>query len=276
MAPALREVHECYIDSMKIAVIIPAAGTSERFGPDRDKLTEDMGGRPVLQRTVEVFSKRLDVNAIIVAGPADDGAFAEFKLRFGDKLGLMGVSLCQGGAVRTESVRNAIALVPDDCTHIAVHDAARPCASVELIDRVFDAVQRHSAVIPAIEVVDTLKRSSGAQKAETEVDPLDAILGDAGKTNKSLLIVEETVARDGLYAAQTPQAFTADLLRKAYEQDDLSGTDDAGLVERLGEEIVIVEGDARNMKITSPGDMRVAMSLMNIKPERGRETHKRF
>src|ERR1044072_6729605 len=128
---------------MKLAVIIPAAGASRRYSEGqefaRSKLDEDLGGRPVLQRTLELFEKNEAVSALvavgglIVAGSHDDAAFGEDKTRHGDRLGLMGVKLCKGGAThRWETVAAALKLVPDDCTHVAVHDAARPCTPLEL------------------------------------------------------------------------------------------------------------------------------------------------
>lgn len=262
---------------MKLAVIIPAAGASTRYGQGVSKLDEDLAGRPVLQRTVELFCKRDDVAAIVVAGPAADEPWEQFRQRHADKLGLLGVAICRGGAThRWETVRNALGAVPADCTHIAVHDAARPCTPVELIDRVFEAARKHKAVIPAVEVGDTLKRVSANAVVDKDVDPLDAILGGAGKQNSTLRTVEATVERDRLVAVQTPQVFDATLLRKAYAQKDLSSTDDAGLVERLGEKVVVVEGDARNIKITRPADIGVAMAVMGLRAASGRPTHLKF
>src|SRR5689334_22104695 len=117
---------------MKLVVIIPAAGSSTRYNldsavPNRSKLDEELGGRPLLHRTVELFSNRADVALIIVAGPADDAAMNAFKLRHADRLSLLGVKLCAGGRDhRWETVRNALAQVPtgQGFTHVAVHDAA--------------------------------------------------------------------------------------------------------------------------------------------------------
>jgi 2-C-methyl-D-erythritol 4-phosphate cytidylyltransferase len=159
---------------MNLAVIIPAAGFSTRYAEAlkaetatdlaRSKLDEDLGGRPVLQRTVELFANHDAVQTIIVAGPNADAApeaWSEFKNRYADKLGLLGVKLCQGGRThRYETVKAALALVPDDATHIAVHDAARPCTPPELLDRLFDASQKYPAVIPGVDVPDTLKRTT--------------------------------------------------------------------------------------------------------------------
>lgn len=260
---------------MRIGVIIPAAGASSRFG-ESSKLDADMGGRPVLQRTVELFLNRDEVAHVVVAGPHEEGAFAEFRLRHGDKLGLLGVALCRGGREhRWETVAAALEHAPADCTHIAVHDGARPCTPQELLDRVFGAASRHAAVVPAVEVGDTLKRV-GEGREDGEVDPLDAILGSGGKENVTLRVVEETVPRAGLVMVQTPQVFEAGLLRRAYAQGDLTGTDDASLVERLGERVVVVEGDPRNIKITRPVDVRLAMSILGLREAKGREAHKRF
>jgi len=262
---------------MRCAVIIPAAGSASRYadqGGVRHKLDEDLGGRPVLHRTVELFTMREEVGTIIVAGPADEAGFEEFKSRHGTQLGFHGVKLVQGGAERWQSVKAALAEVPDDCTHIAVHDAARPCASERLLERVFEAAGSHNAVIPGVDVRDTLKRVGGSHA--TEEDPLDAILGGAGKTNASVREVVETVSRDGLIAVQTPQVFEAGLLRRAYEQSDLSSTDDAGLVERLGERVTVVEGDPLNIKITVPADLLIARATIGAKGSKDRASHKRF
>lgn len=266
---------------MKLAVIIPAAGSSRRYAEGqefpRSKLDEDLGGRPVLHRTVELFCNHDLVSFIVVAGPAAPEAMAQFRVRHADKLGLLGVQLCTGGQThRYETVQNALKVVPADCTHVAIHDAARPCTPPELIDRLLEAAAKHPAVIPAVDVPDTLKRVSEQEVIDTEIDPLDAILGGAGKANVRLRRVEATVDRSRLVAVQTPQVFEAGLLRRAYAQPDLSSTDDAQLVERLGEAVVVVEGDPRNMKITRPGDLNLARSILGFSGPAGRPAHKRF
>lgn len=259
---------------MKLGVIIPAAGASRRFG-GRDKLNEDLGGRPLLHRTVEIFVNHDVPSHILVAGPAEENGFGEFKMRHGDKLALLGVALCPGGAThRWETVKAALAHLPADCTHIAVHDAARPCASRQLIDRVLQAAQKHDAVVPAIDVPDTLKRVSPEAQVDRDLDPLDALLGAGGAVKVRTIL--ETVPREHLVAAQTPQVFKADLLRRAYDQADLTSTDDAGLVERLGETVVAVKGEATNLKVTTPGDIRIVMAILGLKPQKERATHKRF
>ena len=193
-------------------------------------------------------------------------------------MGLLGAKVCRGGVThRYETVRNALDHVPEDVTHIAVHDAARPCTPVDLIDRVFDAARRHGAAIPAVEVGDTLKRVIETDEPDHgDDDPAAAILGLTPKVGAKLRVVEKTVDRAGLVMVQTPQVFEAGLLRRAYEQTDLTSTDDAALIERMGERVAVVEGDVRNIKITRPGDIELARHIMGVRGPAERPVHKRF
>lgn len=262
--------------SIRVSVIIPAAGSSRRYG--MDKLGQDLGGRALLLRTVELFTKRDEVRSIIVAGPPDD--LDGFRDRFGAQLGFHGVQIVAGGRVeRWETVRNALAVVPEEATHVAVHDAARPGASDELIGRVFEAAKVHPAVIPGLAVADTLKRvSEETVRAEAEDAVADLILGEAAEAATSKgRFVQGTVDRTNLVAVQTPQIFEIGLLRRAYAQADLSGaTDDAGLVERLGEKVLVVDGEFRNLKITVPDDLSLMRTMLGMKSPEGRPVHKRF
>ena len=262
--------------SFRVSVIIPAAGSSRRYG--MDKLGQDLGGRALLLRTVELFTKRDEVRSIVVAGPPDD--LDGFRDRFGAQLGFHGVQIVAGGRVeRWETVRNALAVVPEDTTHVAVHDAARPGASDELIGRVFEAAKVHPAVIPGLAVADTLKRvSEETVRAEAEDAVADLILGEAAEAATSKgRFVQGTVDRSNLVAVQTPQIFEIGLLRRAYAQPDLSGaTDDAGLVERLGEKVLVVDGEFRNLKITVPDDLSLMRTMLGMKSPEGRPVHKRF
>ena len=267
---------------MRISVIIPAAGRSERFGAS-DKLSQDVGGRSLLLRAIEPFTKIDEVVSIIVAGPPQDMEI--FRDQYGAKLGFLGATIVEGGPKeRWETVKNALALVPDDATHVAVHDAARPIVEPELIQRIFEAARSFPAVVPGLAVNDTLKRVAeevieSAQKDAT----VDSILGIGEDPNEEISpaiparSVEDTVSRDNLVLVQTPQIFDAALFRRAYEQDDLAGaTDDAMLVERLGEPVLVVEGDSRNIKVTKPSDLDMVRRLLGVKAPSGRPVHKRF
>jgi 2-C-methyl-D-erythritol 4-phosphate cytidylyltransferase len=271
---------------MKISVIIPAAGSSTRFngsgddadllGMGRSKLDEDLGGKTVLQRTIELFNTHESVCQIIVAGPHDPEAMSTFKLRHGDRISLLGAELVIGGKDhRCQSVQAAMVNVSDDATHVSIHDAARPATPPELVDRVFDAAGRFDAVIPVIPVSDTLKRvSSEPIDDQSEADPLAAILG-AGGANPMHEVVGGLDRSDAVLV-QTPQVFEKSLLVRAYQQEDLTSTDDAGLIERLGERVVTVQGDERNMKLTRQGDLPILRAVMKVHAPKARASHKKF
>lgn len=274
---------------MRVAVIVPAAGASSRYqsaGGLRSKLDEDLGGKPLLQRTVEVFTKFDDdeatIASIIVAGPHDAQAFAEFKERHGDRLAMLGASICPGGKMhRWESVHAALALVPTECTHIAVHDAARPCVSHELLRTLLRAARTHAAVVPVVPASDTIKRTRTTQETMGGDDPVAAILGESAAAKQPLRVVDATLDRTGLVLVQTPQVFEAALLRKAYAQADLASTDDASLVERLGVtdqsvRVVVVDGDPRNIKVTLPADLAMARAILGFREPEAKAAHKRF
>jgi 2-C-methyl-D-erythritol 4-phosphate cytidylyltransferase len=266
---------------MNICVIIPAAGRGERFG-EVDKLSQDLGGRSVLLRTVEVFTKRDEVKGIIVAGPPDE--FEVFRDKYGPTLGFHGARIVKGGRQhRWETVRSALNApdaIPEGTTHIAVHDAARPGVPNEVLDRVFEAARRLDAVIPVVAINGTIKRVSEetVEVGSQDDDALaDLILGDQGRASIPARLVLETVSRAGLVEVQTPQVFRIELLRRAYAQQNLEGaTDDAGLVERLGERVHTVEGDVRNIKITRPADLKLMRAILGLQPPAERPVHKRF
>ncbi len=263
---------------MNVGVIITAAGSSERFGPT-SKLDQDIGGRALVMRTVELFTKRQEVSAIVVAGSPDN--FDEFKAKYGPSLGFHGATLVRGGRdARWETVKLALEAIPPECTHVAVHDAARPAVDEKLLDRLFEAARKLPAVVPAVRITATVKRiaDDSIDVADNEDDALaDAILGDAGRTSIQASPILETIDRSGLAEIQTPQIFEIGLLRRAYAQDDLSGaTDDASLVERLGETVHAVAGDATNIKVTTPGDIRLVRAILDVRAPSERPAHKRF
>lgn len=251
------------------AVILPAAGQGDRYaqaGGKRAKLEEQLAGRTVLLRAVELFSSRADVKQIIIA--VDPDQLDTFNFKWGDKLNFLGVKIVPGGKTeRWETVLNALAAVDDDITHVAVHDAARPVTAAQCIDDVFTTSEKHPAVIPGIPINHTIKRAAKLED-DDEVDPLDALLGSAGKRVIDTHQVTETVPRDDLWLVQTPQVFELVLLRRAYAQitdGQISGdniTDDAGLVEALGQPVIIVPGDPLNVKITVPDDLPFAAAVL--------------
>ncbi|MCC7408070.1 MAG: 2-C-methyl-D-erythritol 4-phosphate cytidylyltransferase [Phycisphaeraceae bacterium] len=263
---------------MKTALIIPAAGAGKRFNGDgttTNKVELDLLGKPVFQRTIDLFIHRPEVSQVILAVSPD--GYDAFKSHWGAQLGFLGVTLVRGGTVdRWETVRKALDAVKPDATHVAVHDAVRPLTSPSLIDRVFEASVKHPAVIPGVPVNATLKRVEPlAVEQTTAPDPLDAILGHAGKPAPlKLHRVVQTIDRAALIEVQTPQLFEINLLRRAYAQitdgkiKDLSSiTDDAGLVELLGQPVTVVEGEVSNLKITRPDDARMAHAILTLREQ---------
>lgn len=266
---------------MRLAVIIAAAGASRRFAShateiQRSKLDEDLGGRPVLQRAVELFSGLSQTVQTIVAGPADEQAMSAFKERHADRLSLLGCTIVPGGREhRYQTVQAALAHLRPEVTHVAIHDAARPCTPAEVIERVLTAAEQHPAVIPVIPVADTLKRIDPAPLEQTSPDPLAAILG-AAPSGPPRHRVEQTVDRTHLVAVQTPQVFEVSLLRRAYAQPNLDSTDDAQLIERLGEPVITVMGDPKNLKLTRPEDLTLIRAIMGVRAPEAKPAHLRF
>jgi 2-C-methyl-D-erythritol 4-phosphate cytidylyltransferase len=258
---------------MKIAVIIPAAGLGKRFTADTtanniNKVELDLAGKPVFLHTIELFGQRDEVSQVILAVNPDQ--LDDFRFRWGDKLGFFNVQIVSGGKhERWETVHNALQHIDSDTTHIAVHDAARPLTSQQLIDRVFAAADRFDAVIPALPVIATLKRVTENENTPmSDDDPLDAILGQVGKVAITTSKVAETIDRTNIVEVQTPQMFEANLLRRAYapmaagSMSASSVTDDASLVEALGQPVYVVEGESTNLKITRPADATLAKAII--------------
>lgn len=235
------------------AVILPAAGRSSRFGdPRQKKIYADLDGRAVWLRAAEPFVNRDDVSQIILAISADDREL--FESRYRASVAFWNITVIDGGAERYDTVARALEVVDPACEFVAVHDAARPCVSTELIDAVFAAARKFGAAIPGLAVADTLKR----------VDP----------TSRQVVA---TVPREGLVAVQTPQAFRRDLLMKAYANRSNVNqvTDDAQLVEAIGQTCHVVDGSPFNLKITTAADLKVVSAFlqMMLKPKKDRQIH---
>jgi 2-C-methyl-D-erythritol 4-phosphate cytidylyltransferase len=260
---------------MNIGVIIPAAGSSSRYG-SRDKLAEDLGGRPLLLRTVEFFTKREDVKEIAVVAPKN--TFDQFQDRFGPALSFHGVTIVKGGSTRWQSVANALQSIENSVDRIAIHDAARPALFNSLFERVLLASKDFPAVAPALRIQGTIKRTGSEPTTIGDEDAIaDSILGTGSQVTVDAYKVLETVDRSALWELQTPQVFEPSLLRKAYQQEDVQDcTDDAQVVEKLGESVHLIEGDSRNIKVTTPSDYKLVRSILGVRGEPERPAHKRF
>ncbi len=218
----------------RITVIIPAGGMGTRLGARTPKQFLSLGGAPILAVTVRQFARHPDVDAVIVAAPAAFVRRAETVLA--EHARRVRLIVVPGGEERQESVWRGLQAAPSDVDIIVVHDAVRPFVTRALIDAVVHAAMETGAAICGMPIADTVKRV---------------------REN----LVETTVDRSTLWAVQTPQAFRASLLREAHDKarrDGAIGTDDAMLVERLGQPVRLVRGSEANVKITTPHDPRRA------------------
>ncbi len=227
----------------RIAVILPAAGRSSRFGdPRRKKIFTELEGRAVWLRSLRPFLNNDEVGQIIIAIAEDDREM--FERRHRDEVAFLGLDVVIGGAERADTVAAALASVKGSCDYVAIHDAARPCVTPTLVAAVFAAALESGAAMPAIPVADTIKRSEGGT-------------------------IVETVPRAGLFLAQTPQVFRRDWLADAYERRDPAApaTDDAQLLEAIGRPVAIVAGSPFNLKITTQDDLRLARAILKVQEE---------
>lgn len=225
------------------AVILPAAGRSTRFSDKHYKKPfVPLANKPVWLHSAERFVNRADVKqTLVVVSPED---MEHFRLKFSANTTILGIDVVEGGAERADSVAKALARVKPDIEYICIHDAARPCLADEWITAVFEAGVKSGAAILAIPVAGTLKRVSAANT------------------------VEETVPRTGLWEAQTPQVFARQVLLEAHaKRGDFNATDDAQLVERIGQQVTVVPGSPINFKITTREDLRLAEQALKALPK---------
>ena len=227
----------------KFAVILPAAGRSSRFRDSSYKKPfAPLANKAIWLHSAERFLGRNDVvQTILVIAPQDR---ADFNFKFAANIAFMEIEVIDGGAERADSVEAALALVKPQADFVCVHDAARPCLTDVWIDEVFAAAEKTGAAIFAIPVHGTLKRVGGDHK------------------------IEETVSRKNLWEAQTPQVFRRELLLEAYaKRGGFKATDEAQLVERIGQPVTVVPGSPMNIKITTKEDQRLAEHLLKALPK---------
>jgi 2-C-methyl-D-erythritol 4-phosphate cytidylyltransferase len=227
----------------KFAVILPAAGRSSRFkDPTYKKQYAILGGRAVWLYAAERFLNRDDVIQTILVISPEDREYFNFK--FASNVAILGIEVVHGGAERSDSVENALARVKPQADFVCVHDAARPCLVDVWVDRVFEVAERTGAAIFAIPVAGTLKRVGPDQ------------------------VIQETVSREHVWEAQTPQVFRRELLLEAYAQrKGFQATDEAQLVERLGHKVTVVPGSPINLKIATKEDLRLAEQALKALPK---------
>ncbi len=225
----------------RIAAILPAAGLGTRMGGETPKQFLELGGVPLVIFTLRRLAACEAITDFFIATRAEEVASLEERVRQ-EPLGRL-VRVVRGGDTRQESVACALAEVPPDTEIVLVHDAVRPFITREQVVRVIaEARERRAAIlgIPAMDTIKEVKRAS--------------LPGDVA-------LITATIPRERVVLAQTPQAFSFALLKEAFAravQDGVNASDEAGLVERLGVDVHVVQGSERNLKITKPADMELA------------------
>lgn len=221
---------------MKRYAIIVAGGKGLRMGGELPKQFIPIEGRPVLMRTLDTFHACDESIQIILVLPRDHQDYwrelcAQYQF-------VVPHRIADGGATRFHSVQNGLSLVDAPEALVAVHDGVRPFVSHEVISRCYAEAEAHGAVVPVIPVVETVRQLTGDGSV--------------------------TVDRNAYRLVQTPQTFRATLLRRAYEQPYTDAfTDDASVVEALGEAVTLVDGNRENIKLTTPFDLIVAKALVD-------------
>jgi 2-C-methyl-D-erythritol 4-phosphate cytidylyltransferase len=230
---------------MRCVALIPAAGTGSRVGDGCPKQYLTLLDRPMLSYSVEVLLNHPRISAVFVVISPEDDWFQRFDWRiFGTDLTIVRV----GGATRSQSVANGLHAMGDAVgldDWVLVHDAARPCLSNELLDRLIDRLGKDDVGgLLACPIADTIKSADTYNR------------------------VTETRPRDGLWGAQTPQMFRRGLLERALSETDASGiTDEASALERLGYQPLLIESEMENLKVTFAGDLRLAETILKSRKD---------
>jgi 2-C-methyl-D-erythritol 4-phosphate cytidylyltransferase len=221
---------------LSVWAVLAAAGRGERLGSDRPKAFARLGGRPLLAESLERLDESDWIDAIVIAAPPE---WEEPSILVAEEIAATKVNACvPGGDSRAESVRLALEEVPTDAAVVLVHDAARPLLPEAAIERVLAPLsQGWDGAVAAVPLADTVKRVEGER-------------------------VVETLPREDLVAVQTPQAFLADVLRRAIGGDVSQATDCASLVEAQGGRVKVVEGDPRLRKVTDADDLALVESWL--------------
>lgn len=228
-----------------VALILAAAGRSTRFrDPHYKKVYITVHGKPVWQYSAQLASDHPRIGQIIMTIASEDKEMVQEK--FAGNLTMLGVEIVLGGDERYQSVRNALERVRPEMKWIAIHDAARPCLTRMHLNQVIEAAEKTGAAILASPIRSTVKRANAKGEAI------------------------ETVSREGLWQAQTPQVFRSDVIRKAYASVVGNPTDDAEVVERSGVPVALVESPESNIKITTKDDLRLVESLLKT-PQRSKD-----
>lgn len=226
---------------MKTVAIILAAGEGSRFVADRPKQFAMVLGKPVLWHTLAAFQSASSIDDIVLVVPQDELEYTREAFLSNSPLDKIG-KIIAGGSTRSDSARLGLAAIPISTEIIAIHDGARPTVAPSDINRIVKTARSERAAVLASPVTSTLKRVAAKY-------------------------IINTVEREGLYLAETPQAFRADLIREAYQKlgEDSSPTDDAQLVEALGFKVCIVESEFLNIKVTTREDIALVEAILKAR-----------
>jgi len=250
---------------MFVTAIIAAGGRGRRFGGTQPKQLVSIGARTILERSVAAFAEHPSIDELIVALPAELMADPPAPLR-GRPADAVPLRLVAGGARRQDSVANAFHAADDRASIIVIHDAARPFVSADLITRTIDAAREHGAALAALQARDTVKRADVAASK-------DPARHRAAEASADDVFVRETLPRETIYLAQTPQAFRRSVLAEALAagaRAEADATDEAALAERAGHRVRLVEGEVTNIKITTPDDLATAEAIVARREGAGR------
>lgn len=225
----------------RVAAIVPAAGLGTRMGADTPKQFLELDGVPLVIYTLRRLAACTAITDFFISTRADDIVFLQ------DRVGMSGLGrparVVHGGDTRQQSVSNALAQVDPTTEIVLVHDAVRPFVTQEQVERVIVEARARGAAILGIPAIDTVKEVKRASLPE------------------DVALITATIPRERIVLAQTPQAFSYPVLRDAFkkaQQDDVTASDEAALVERIGHDVFVVLGSERNFKITRPADMDLA------------------
>ncbi|MBI5212468.1 MAG: 2-C-methyl-D-erythritol 4-phosphate cytidylyltransferase [Nitrospirae bacterium] len=239
----------------KVVAIVPAAGLGKRFGEEKNKPFYPLMDKPLIVWALEKLQESNEITEIIPVLKEEDlilcGAIAE-------KYNITKVKrIVPGGQERQDSVYNGIKMLDDNTSIVVIHDGARPFIDMDLIKRIVDGLKGYDGAIAAVPVKDTIKEVRRQQSAVSS------------QQSGENIIVEKTLNRNILWAIQTPQVFPFDKIKEAYEKaitDKYYATDDAALIERYGGTVKIVMGSYRNIKITTPEDIKIAEAILSHEP----------
>jgi 2-C-methyl-D-erythritol 4-phosphate cytidylyltransferase len=224
---------------MKTVAIVPAAGAGKRLGLRTKKPFVALGGRPLVSYAIAALDRSPAIDGMIIA--AERALVGRFRALVKKYRFRKVIAVVAGGRTRSESVANCLAMVPDGVRTIIIHDGGRPFPDERLISGSAALARRYGACVTAIPETDTVKLVSGKN-----------------------LFVKGTLDRRKVFRAQTPQAFRASLLRKAYARSSPSATDDSALIESMGRRVKVLEGSCRNIKVTTREDLRMAEALLKL------------